>query len=488
MVKIYDTFLFFNELDLLEIRFHQHYPFVDHFIICESAFTFTGSPKPKIFLENKARFAPFLDKVIYLPLDEFPSHLNTGQRDAFQREFLLTGLTTVAPDDLIIFSDLDEILDQQAIEKAKHFDGVSHFRMKIFQFYLNMPIPSDWLAPYALPAKYIPKLAIDCPFEGGSLTYARYNMERMCKLHDISLQVINDSGWHFTFMGGFDIIKAKLRGYAHANDYWPAMMRDDARLQQALDIGIKIWSAEELVQFAEIDSSFPKYIQENQKELTEKGLIRNIYAAHRSLQQAFMQLRKNFALFNLKSTQKIPDLGNMPPTQYLAYIGALSLALEAYELPAPRGRLVSDAGRATQSSRSGDAPGATTEEEASRALTGKPDGNFSFHTNREEFPWWEVDLQKPTKISEIRIFNRLLPYLDNSPLAARANHLSIHVSSNGETYRCIYLHANSGPIGGIDGNPLIFHPPVDTVARFVRLRLEDVEYFNLDKVFVYAAE
>ncbi len=303
MTKIYDTFLFLNELDLLEIRFHQHYSFVDYFVICEAATTFTGEAKSKIFLENKARFEPFLDKVIYLPLDEFPSHLNTGERDAYQREFLLKGLTEAAPDDLIIFSDLDEILEQRAIEEAKHFDGVSHFRTKIFQFYLNMPMPGDWLAPYALQARHIPKLAIDCPFEGGSLTYARFHMARMCDTNGIPLQVVNNAGWHFTFMGGFDIVKAKLRAYAHANDYWPAMMRDDARLQQALDIGIKIWSADELVQFAPIDSSFPIYIQQNQKELLEKGLIRNIYAAHRSLQQAYMQLRKNFAFFNLESAE-----------------------------------------------------------------------------------------------------------------------------------------------------------------------------------------
>jgi hypothetical protein len=178
----------------------------------------------------------------------------------------------------------------------------------------------------------------------------------------------------------------------------------------------------------------------------------------------------------------------MPPIQYLSYIGALPSVLDYCELPAPRGRLVSDGCRAKQSSRSGDSPGATIEEEASRALTGKPDGYFSFHTRREELPWWEVDLGEPRKISEIRIFNRLLPYLDDSPLAARANHLSIHVSSNGEKYKCVYLHGNSGPIGGVDGNPLIFHPPGDLFARFVRLRLEDTEYFNLDKVFVYEGE
>ena len=42
---IVDSFLFFQELDLLEIRLRYLYPFVDKFIIVESCQSFTGRRK-----------------------------------------------------------------------------------------------------------------------------------------------------------------------------------------------------------------------------------------------------------------------------------------------------------------------------------------------------------------------------------------------------------------------------------------------------------
>ena len=43
--RIFDVFLFFNELDLLELRFKTLYPIVDYFIVTELSETFSGKPK-----------------------------------------------------------------------------------------------------------------------------------------------------------------------------------------------------------------------------------------------------------------------------------------------------------------------------------------------------------------------------------------------------------------------------------------------------------
>ena len=47
--KIYDTFLFFNELDLLEIRLNVLHDVVDHFVIVECTKTYQGNDKPLYF-------------------------------------------------------------------------------------------------------------------------------------------------------------------------------------------------------------------------------------------------------------------------------------------------------------------------------------------------------------------------------------------------------------------------------------------------------
>jgi beta-1,4-mannosyl-glycoprotein beta-1,4-N-acetylglucosaminyltransferase len=52
-MKVTDSFIFFNELDILEIRLNTLDPYVDYFIIVESSVTHTGNPKPYYFEENK---------------------------------------------------------------------------------------------------------------------------------------------------------------------------------------------------------------------------------------------------------------------------------------------------------------------------------------------------------------------------------------------------------------------------------------------------
>ena len=42
--KIYDCFLFFNELELLEVRLNEMAPYVDRFVLVESCETFRGEP------------------------------------------------------------------------------------------------------------------------------------------------------------------------------------------------------------------------------------------------------------------------------------------------------------------------------------------------------------------------------------------------------------------------------------------------------------
>jgi len=42
MPRIYDTFIFSNELDLLEIRLHVLGDVVDYFVLVESTRTFSG--------------------------------------------------------------------------------------------------------------------------------------------------------------------------------------------------------------------------------------------------------------------------------------------------------------------------------------------------------------------------------------------------------------------------------------------------------------
>ena len=51
--KLFDVFLFLNELDLLDLRLKTLYSIVDYFIITEINETFSGKPKSLIFEKNR---------------------------------------------------------------------------------------------------------------------------------------------------------------------------------------------------------------------------------------------------------------------------------------------------------------------------------------------------------------------------------------------------------------------------------------------------
>ena len=65
--KIYDVFLFHNELDMLELRLIELEHVVDCFVIIEQPYTLTGTPKPLYFKEhNTTLFARSMNKIITL--------------------------------------------------------------------------------------------------------------------------------------------------------------------------------------------------------------------------------------------------------------------------------------------------------------------------------------------------------------------------------------------------------------------------------------
>ena len=68
--KLFDVFLFLNELDLLELRLKTLFNVVDYFIITEINETFSGKPKSLIFEKHKKRFKEFEKKIIYNPITQ----------------------------------------------------------------------------------------------------------------------------------------------------------------------------------------------------------------------------------------------------------------------------------------------------------------------------------------------------------------------------------------------------------------------------------
>ena len=67
-----DTFIFYNELDLLEYRLHLLNEYIDYFVLVESTHTFVGNKKELYYNNNKERFKKYNDKIIHIIVDDMP--------------------------------------------------------------------------------------------------------------------------------------------------------------------------------------------------------------------------------------------------------------------------------------------------------------------------------------------------------------------------------------------------------------------------------
>ncbi len=117
--------------------------------------------------------------------------------------------------------------------------------------------------------------------------------------------------------------------------------------------------------------------------------------------------------------------------------------------------------------------------DAAGGVDGVKNGSFGFHTNREDHPWWQVDLGSRCTIREVRIFNRL----DYNP--ERAATLVLRLSDNGVNWKTVYQHDGTNPGGG--SHPLRVRVASET-GRYVRVELRARrEYLHLDEVEVYGS-
>jgi len=218
-MRVFDCFLFFNELELLEVRLNELKDAVDVFVLVESTVTFKGARKPLCFHENRQRFSPFLDRIRHVVVDDTPLDGSHIDREHFQRLAISRALGDVGDDDVIMVCDTDEIVMPSVVEDLKGFDGITKLRMHMYYYYMNMYQRSDWDKALALPGSLVAEVK-------------QVNQLRKLKRKPDSLpadcrwRVLDNAGWHFTHVGGADRVRDKLRAYAHSGGKYDDMLAE----------------------------------------------------------------------------------------------------------------------------------------------------------------------------------------------------------------------------------------------------------------------
>lgn len=252
---IYDCFPFFNELDVLELRLRELSGVVDRFVLVEADSTHMGAPKPLFFEENKAAFAPFLDRIIHIVVRDMPD-ANVWVRENFQRNAIMRGLEGVQPDDLVLISDADEI-PRRSVVAALPGNGavVSGLRMPLFYFKLNYmnvagaELMAVWTV--AVRGSHIAQLTPQ------GVRNARFTLMQN---PPANTRVYEHAGWHFSYVGDETHVRSKVRNFAHQeynNDDFVEAINIDRIVASGADLYGRPGYAWKTVQ---VDGYFPEHL------------------------------------------------------------------------------------------------------------------------------------------------------------------------------------------------------------------------------------
>ena len=276
-MKVIDVFPFFNELDILEIRLNVLDPYVDCFVLSEATKTFSGLEKPLFYEENKERFAKFSHKIVHnIVEDTTPPELHPYQRDVFQKDNIKNVvLENASDDDIIIWSDVDEVPNPEAIKDVRDYfeqDAIFHFAQENCMGYLNLvevggiirAMTPDW--DYGDRSRWMGTKVF------GKSILEKYTLSELRSMQEKEKNCrIFPGGWHWSYVGSEglsveDRVLKKIECAAHSELNNEQIKQNVARVKDNKDPLGRDYA---VYQTVSLDESYPKYILENKEKFTD---------------------------------------------------------------------------------------------------------------------------------------------------------------------------------------------------------------------------
>ena len=258
MTKIYDCITFFNENFITNLRFEIIHQYVDYFIICESMYDHKSNKKKINFsLKNKK----FKDKVIHLVLDK-PFNLNNNiwQNQAFQREHIFNALKFADSDDLIMFSDPDEIPNPEILKNIYLNDkyGIFLQQMYCYKFNLYNKHESPWEGTRICKKRNLH--SIDFMRQKIKIKNLKQPFWKFYK--EKSIKIYKNGGWHFNSLLTPIEISTKLKTFAHSEFASPEYS-DINIIKKNIIEKRDLFKRNFFYNKVNLDNSFPDYILKN---------------------------------------------------------------------------------------------------------------------------------------------------------------------------------------------------------------------------------
>ena len=263
-MKIYDCTTFYNANLLFETRVKILDKFVDYFVVCEASKDHVGKYKGY-------NFKPKIDdhvkkKIIYIQVDDLPNIKLKGKKDykllKIQMERLKDGLTKADDQDLILFSDEDEIPSPDIIKKFEYQKYKYAICLQNLYLYKINIISDDHGIGNWPGTRMSKKKDLKSFFKLRLLKIKDKNYPSWRIDKEKNFQILNNGGWHFSYLMKPEEILNKIQSAAHTEYNTPKysslenVINSINHLKDPFGRNINL-------KRVEIDSTFPDYIIKN---------------------------------------------------------------------------------------------------------------------------------------------------------------------------------------------------------------------------------
>lgn len=208
-----DTFTYFNEKELLELRIRTLEDHVDGFLITDANRTHRGEEKPFTCIETLKKLGISDEKiqVLHVELPSSSEVIDPWVRERAQRDALSVGLQMLPDDTIFICSDCDEIVNPERLTELKEVVCASEDRpVKLSMSMHYGRADRQLITPDGKLHNWRNAFAstVGVLRDSGTLSSMRATTDNVY-FGDL------DAGWHFSWMGDSARRLNKLKSYAH---------------------------------------------------------------------------------------------------------------------------------------------------------------------------------------------------------------------------------------------------------------------------------
>jgi beta-1,4-mannosyl-glycoprotein beta-1,4-N-acetylglucosaminyltransferase len=208
--KLIDCITFFQENFIFNLRYNILKNIIDEFIVCESIYDHRGKKK-KLNFNKKFQKIRNIKYLVYKK--KFPKNNSAWQNQALQREFILQNLSHLQENDLIFFSDPDEIPNPKILRKINLKKKYGIFLQQTFNYKFNIynNFESPWEGTRVCKKKNLK--SIDYMRQKVLTKNLNYPFWRIDK--ETEIEIFKNGGWHFNNIMSEKEISIKLKSFAH---------------------------------------------------------------------------------------------------------------------------------------------------------------------------------------------------------------------------------------------------------------------------------